>query len=55
MYKRAYKEARKKPILQYETKKNTITRDKNMTILIGLLRFGKNNNAIFFSYLPFFK
>ena len=33
----------KKIILKYETqkKKNTTTRDKNMTILIGPLRFGE--------------
>ena len=49
----------KQNILQSQTqkKKNTTTRDKNMTILIGLLRFGEknnNNNTIFFFYLRYF-
>ena len=38
----------KQIILKYETqkKKNTTTRDKNMTILIGMLRFGKTTTQI---------
>ena len=43
----------KKPI-ETQKKKNTTTRDKSMTILIGLLRFGKiNNNTIIFFYLRY--
>ena len=43
----------KKPI-ETQKKKNTTTRDKSMTILIGLLRFGKiNNNTIIFYYLRY--
>jgi len=43
----------KKPI-ETQKKKNTTTRDKSMTKLIGLLRFGKiNNNTIIFFYLRY--
>ena len=44
-------------IFEWETqhKKNTTTRDKSMTILIVLLKFGEKNNTstIFFFHLRF--
>ena len=50
-----HRRKKKQNILQSQTqkKKNTTTRDKNMTILIGLLRFGKNTHCILLLFALF--
>ena len=46
-----HRRKKKQNILQSQTQKknNTTTRDKNMTILIGLLRFGEKNTTTLYS------